>query len=63
MKKTHRFSLVLTPIEKSALSRLAEIEGGLSQAALLRKLLRESALRHHIVLETNQQKGDQNDNA
>lgn len=43
MDKTERFSLVLTPQEKAAVTRLAEVEGGLSQAALLRRLIRKAA--------------------
>ena len=43
MYKSRRFGLVLTSAEKHALNRLAEIEGGLSQAATLRRLIRQAA--------------------
>ena len=43
MKKTERVGLVLTPNEKSAVVRLAEAEGGLSQGALVRRLIRQAA--------------------
>ena len=43
MDRTERFGLVLSPVEKSVLARLAESEGGLSQAAMLRHLLRREA--------------------
>lgn len=38
-----RFGLILTDSEKRALERLAEAEGGLSQAALLRRLVHREA--------------------
>lgn len=43
MDRTERFGLILSPVEKQALAQLAEREGGLSQAAMLRHLLREAA--------------------
>ena len=43
MERTERFGLILSPVEKSALAQLAEAEGGLSQAAILRHLLRRAA--------------------
>lgn len=43
MEKTERLGLVLTPKEKAAVTRLAELEGGLSQAALVRRLIRVAA--------------------
>lgn len=45
MHRSERFALVLTPIEKAAVKRLAEIEGGLSQAALVRRLIHREAQR------------------
>jgi len=42
-RRTEQFGLVLLPSEKRALERLAEAEGGLSQAATLRRLIREAA--------------------
>jgi hypothetical protein len=43
MQKTERFGLVLSTQERIALKRLARAEGGLSQAAVLRRLLRLAA--------------------
>jgi hypothetical protein len=43
MDRTERFALKLCRAEKVALARLAEDEGGLSQAAMLRHLLRREA--------------------
>lgn len=43
MEKTERFGLVLSPREKTAVERLAELEGGLSKAALMRRLIRREA--------------------
>jgi hypothetical protein len=42
-KKSERFGLVLTPLEKDTVARLAEVEGGLSSAALMRRLIRQAA--------------------
>lgn len=43
MERCERLGLVLTPAEKIAVVRLAEKEGGLSQAALVRRLIRDAA--------------------
>ena len=43
MNRQIRFGLLLRPDEKHALSRLAEVEGGLSRAATLRRLIRKAA--------------------
>jgi len=48
MERTERFGLVLSPGEKWALAQLAEAEGGLSQAATLRYLLRRAARRRGL---------------
>jgi hypothetical protein len=40
--------LILTTAEKDALTKLAELEGGLSMAALIRRLIRDAAGRHGI---------------
>lgn len=48
MKRVARFGLVLTPAEKCALARLSEAEGGLSQAATVRRLIRREAGRHGL---------------
>ena len=43
MQKTERLAVVLTPAEKSAVVEMAEAEGGLTQAALVRRLIRDAA--------------------
>lgn len=43
MERTERFGLVLSPAEKQALADLAEAEGGLSQGAMVRSLIRQAA--------------------
>jgi len=43
MKRHIRFEFLLSPDERHALHRLAEMEGGLSQAALVRLLIRQAA--------------------
>jgi len=48
MHKTERLGLVLTPTEKVAVIRLAEAEGGLSQAALVRLLIRKAARERNL---------------
>ena len=41
--RKERFGLVLSEGEKTAIQRLAEIEGELSRAALVRRLIRQAA--------------------
>jgi len=48
MSKTVRLGLVLDPEEKAAVTKLAELEGGLSYAALIRRLIREAASKHGL---------------
>lgn len=43
MQKTERLAVVLSPAEKSAVVEMAEAEGGLTQAALVRRLIRDAA--------------------
>ena len=43
MKKSERFGLVLTSVEKEAVVLLAKERGGLSQSALIRCLIHEAA--------------------
>jgi hypothetical protein len=45
MSRTERIGLVVNRREKAALTRLAEAEGGLSYAALIRRLVRDAARR------------------
>jgi hypothetical protein len=49
MRKNKRIGLWLTDEEEITLARLAEIEGGLSRAALIRRLIHLSAKEHHLV--------------
>ena len=53
MQKTTQFGMVLTPLEKHAISLLAEIEGGLSIAALVRLLVRKAAIERGVWHEIN----------
>ena len=46
MNKTERAGLILTKQEKSWILSLAEFEGGLTQAALIRRLIRKAAMEH-----------------
>ena len=48
MYKTKRLGLVLTPAEKAAVVQMAEAEGGLSQSALVRRLIRNAARERGI---------------
>jgi hypothetical protein len=48
MHKTERLGLVLTPAEKTAVVQMAEAEGGLSQSALVRRLIRNAARERGI---------------
>jgi hypothetical protein len=43
MKRKLRFEFLLCPDERQALRRLAMFEGGLSQAATLRRLIQKAA--------------------
>ena len=49
MEKTERFGFWLSKDEKSVIAVLAEIEGGLSQAALIRRLIHQAAMQHGIT--------------
>jgi hypothetical protein len=44
MEDSVRFGLMLRKVEKTYLEQLAQQEGGLSQAALIRRLIRKAAL-------------------
>ena len=48
MYRTKRLALVLTPAEKTAVVQMAEAEGGLSQSALVRRLIRNAAREQGI---------------
>lgn len=43
MKRSIRFGVLLNNAERQALARLAETEGGLSQGAMVRNLIRKEA--------------------
>ena len=57
MERKERFGFLLTKEEKSALKRLAEREGGLSAAALLRRLIRQAAQEQGIWTLSKFEKG------
>jgi hypothetical protein len=46
--RRERLSLVLTSAEKSLVEQLAEVEGGLSLAATIRRLIRQAARQHGL---------------
>ena len=48
MRRSQRLGFLLSEREKAALRRLAEAEGGLSQAALVRGLIRAEAKRRRL---------------
>ena len=48
MNKTKRFGLWMTSSEKYMVAQLAELEGGLSQAAVIRRLIREAAQKYGV---------------
>ena len=48
MYRTERLGLLLTPAEKAAVVQMAEAEGGLSQSALVRWLMRNAAQERTI---------------
>ena len=50
MKRSIRFGLLLNSVEKQALAQLAEAEGGLSQGAMVRNLIRTEARRRGLWL-------------
>ena len=49
MVKTERFQFVLSSDEKTVIELLAELEGGLSQAALIRRLIHRAAVANGII--------------
>jgi len=48
MAKSEYLGLLVTPQEKDMVRKLAEAEGGLSQAALVRRLIRQAAKMHGL---------------
>ena len=53
MNKTRRFGLILSLKERQALAQLADAEGGLSHAALIRRLIRNAARERGLWPTTN----------
>lgn len=58
MLKQVRFGLVLTNSEKAVVEYLAEVDGGLSQAAVIRRLIRAEAKRQGLLLPAQQAQPD-----
>jgi hypothetical protein len=48
MLKTKRIGLIVTDEEKNWVIQLAQLEGGLSQASLIRRLIHQAAERHYL---------------
>jgi len=48
MLKTKRIGLIVTDQEKGWVVQLAKLEGGLSQASLIRRLIHQAAVRHFL---------------
>lgn len=48
MRKSERFSLLLNTQEKQTLEKMAEMEGGLSMSALIRRLIRMAAAEQGV---------------
>jgi len=51
MTRTERLGLVMDAREKQAVKRLAEEDGGLSEAAAVRRLIRQEAKRRGLWAE------------
>jgi hypothetical protein len=52
--KTERLGLVVTKREKQLVSQLAQLEGGLSQASLIRRLIHKAAEEYALLKPLNQ---------
>lgn len=57
--RRQRLSLVLTSGEKSLVEQLAEVEGGLSLAATIRRLIRQAARQHGLEPYSRSQRGSE----
>ena len=57
MRKSERLHLSITRAEKTAAESLAEAEGGLSMAAMIRRLIRNAARQPRAVAARPQQGG------
>jgi len=54
MTKTKRLGLILSEEEKRWVVQLAKLEGGLSQASLIRRLIRQAADQFHLLEKSNE---------
>ncbi len=63
MNRQHRFGLLLSAAEKQVLKRLAEMEGGLSQAAMLRRLIHKAGRERGLWLSGQSQDDQQTQEA
>ena len=61
MLKTKRIGLIVTEEEKKWVIQLAEIEGGLSQASLIRRLIRQSAERYNLTTKSESKENKKNE--
>jgi hypothetical protein len=61
MLKTKRIGLIVTEEEKKWVIQLAEIEGGVSLASLIRKLIRQSAERHNLTTKFGSKENKKNE--
>jgi hypothetical protein len=63
MLKTKRIGLIVTVEEKKWVVELARLEGGLSQAALLRRLIHKAAVQNRLITDTKFIKEKDNEHA
>jgi hypothetical protein len=61
MLKSKRIGLIVTDEEKSWVLQLAQLEGGLSQASLIRRLIHQAAERHSLIVKPNTAKEKKNE--
>lgn len=53
--KSKMFGLALSPTEREAIRKLAQLEGGLSQAAVVRRLIVLEARRRGVLPQASEQ--------
>lgn len=53
MLKTKRIGLIVTDEEKKWVVQLAQLEGGLSQASLIRRLIHQAAEQYSLITKLN----------
>jgi len=63
MYKTKRIGLIVTEVEKNWVIELARLEGGLSQASLIRRLIYEAATKKNLqgLAENQKNVGEKNE--